>query len=80
MIPSSYVFESAWWTLTGLLFGVLLGGLGGGLLIWSVWQWLLGRTRVLRTPDGTMLTGPQEAGGVLREGSPHLEPADGQPG
>lgn len=64
MIPSSDVIESAWWTLTGLLFGMLLGGLGVRLLSWSVWQWLIGRTRVLRTLDGTMLTVPQAVGGA----------------
>ncbi len=41
MIPASAVYEAAWKIVMGLLFGVLLGGFGVGLLAWAVWQWLL---------------------------------------
>ncbi len=80
MIPSSDVYEAAWKILTGLLLGVLLGGMGVGLLVRAVWQWLIGRTQVLRTSDGSPLTVPKKLGGAPREGSRHLEPADGQSG
>jgi hypothetical protein len=44
MIPSSDVYEAPWKILTGLLLGALLGGMGVGLLVRAVWQWLIGRT------------------------------------
>jgi hypothetical protein len=51
MIPSGDVYEAAWKILTGLVLGVLLGGLGVGLLAWAVWQWLTERTRFLWTSN-----------------------------
>ncbi len=80
MIPSGDVYEAAWKILTGLLLGVLLGGLGVGLLAWAVWQWLIERTRFLWTSDRTTLTVLKEVRGTNREGSRRLEPADGQSG
>ena len=44
MVPSSDVLEAVWKTVTGLLIGALLGGLGVGLLVRAAWQWLIGRT------------------------------------
>jgi hypothetical protein len=64
MIPSSDVYEAAWKILTGLLLGALLGGLGVGLLVRAVWQWLHGRTQGLRASDGTLLPVLKKLGGA----------------
>jgi hypothetical protein len=80
MIPSSDVYEAAWKIVTGLLVGGLLGGLGVGLLVRAVWLWRTGRTRVLRTSNGTSLTVLKELGPAPREGSRQLAPADEQSG
>ncbi len=80
MVPSSDVLEAAWKIVTGLLIGALLGGLGVGLLVRAVWQWLTRRTRDLRTSDGTPLTVLKELGGASGEKSRHLEPAGGKSG
>ena len=79
MIPSSDVYEAVWKILTGLLLGGLLGGLGVGLLVWSVWQRLTRRPRVLLTSDGTPLTVLKEPVPAPREGSRQPKPATGNP-
>ncbi len=54
MIPASDVYEAAWKIVMGLLFGVLLGGFGVGLLAWAVWRWLGQRPRTTITvPKGS---------------------------
>jgi uncharacterized membrane protein len=80
MIPTSYLIEAVWRTVAGLLLGLLWGGIGVGLLVRAVWLWRTGRTRVLRTSNGTSLTVLKELGPAPREGSRQLEPADGQSG
>ena len=80
MIPTGDVYEALWKNLAGLVFGGLLGGLGGGLLIWAVGRWLAERSRLLRRSGRTMTAVPEEVGENESAGPPNLEPADGQPG
>jgi hypothetical protein len=80
MIPTGDVYEAVWKILAGLILGALLGGIGGGLLIWAVVRWLTERSRFLRRSVRTTTTVLEEVGENESAGSPHLEPADGQPG
>ncbi len=66
MIPASAVYEAAWKILMGLLFGVLLGGFGVGLLAWAVWQWLVQRPRISWSSKGTTMRVPKEDGKAIR--------------
>ncbi len=65
MIPGSAVYEAAWKILMGLLFGVLLGGFGVGLLAWAVWQWLFQRPRISWSSKRTALIVPKEDGKAI---------------
>ena len=80
MIPTGDVYEALWKILVGLAFGGLLGGLGGGLLIWAVGRWVTERGRLLRRSVGTSTTISEKIGENESAGSASLEPADGQPG
>ncbi len=80
MIPTSFEHETVWALLAGLVFGLVMGGFGGGLLVWAAWQWMIKRTRSLRISVRTIMTEPVEVGhGTEPVGSVHLEPADRQP-
>lgn len=75
MIPNSFDHEAVWALLAGVVFGLLMGGFGGGLLVWAAWQWSVKRIRTLRTSVRTMMTEPVEVGQVT-EPTVQLEPAD----
>ncbi len=80
MIPTSFEHETVWALLTGLVFGLLMGGFGGGLSVWAAWQWSIKRIRSLRISVRTIITEPVEVGhGTEPAGSVHLESADRQP-
>ncbi len=80
MIPTGDVYEAVWKIFAGLLLGVLLGGFGGGLLVWAIGQWLRERARFLWTSAHITMAEPKEIAGNKSVGAPNLEPVDGQPG
>ncbi len=65
MIPASAVYEAAWKILMGLLFGVLLGGFGVGLLAWAVWRWLGQRPRIAWSAKRPTMTVPKGSGEII---------------
>jgi hypothetical protein len=75
MIPSSFDHEAVWALLAGVAFAVLMGGFGGGLLVWAAWKWSLKRIRTLRTSVRSMMTEPVGVGQAT-EPTVQLEPAD----
>ncbi len=65
MVPASAIYEAVWKIVMGLLFGVLLGGFGVGLLAWAVWQWLVQRPRISQSPNLPTMGVPKEGGEAI---------------
>ncbi len=67
MVPASAISEALWKIVMGLLFGVVLGGFGVGLLAWAAWQWLVQRPQISQSPDRPTTRVPKEGAKAITE-------------